>query len=55
MKELIQVVVRQLQKIAGMVNEIESEVEFFGDNEFLGSPPYANIDAFQRSWDQLRV
>jgi hypothetical protein len=54
-KELIQVVVSQLQKIAAMVNEIESEVEFFGDNDFLGSPPYANVDSFQRSWDQLKV
>lgn len=37
------------------MNEIETEVEFFGDNDFLGSPPYANVDSFARSWDLIKV
>ncbi len=48
-------VVKQLKKVAQMVTDIEEKVEFFGDNDFLGSPPYANVDAFGKAWDLIKV
>jgi len=44
-----------LKKVSELVKEIEVEIEFFGDNEFLGTPPYANVESFSRSWDQIRI
>jgi hypothetical protein len=55
MQELIKEIAVYLKKVSELVKEIEIEIEFFGDNEFLGSPPYANVESFTRSWDQIRL
>jgi len=55
MKEFIQQIAGHLQKLTVITREMELEVNFFGDNDFLGTPPYANVDSFARCWDQLKL
>jgi hypothetical protein len=55
MKEFISGITKHMTWVAELCREVESEVEFFGDNDFLGSPPYPNVDAFQKSWDLIKV
>lgn len=44
-----------LVQVVDSINLIEKEVEFFGDNDFLGSPPYPNVDTFSRCWEMIKV
>jgi len=55
MKKFSASIAGYLQQLATQVAEIETEIEFFGDNDFLGSPPYPNVESFARAWDQIKI
>jgi len=55
MKEFSSRVVKHLIKINEIIRKTEEEIQFFGDNEFLGSPPYAAIESFTRCWEQIKI
>jgi len=55
MKEFIKRVAEHLRRLGSIIKIVETEIEFFGDNDFIGTPPYPNVDSFARCWDSLKL
>jgi len=55
MKDFSARVVKHLIKVNDIIRKAEEDIQFFGDNEFLGSPPYPAVESFSRCWDQIKI